>query len=157
VVSALTNAGRHDQSAEFALDAHSRGALPAKDVVFALNTAGRYQQAAEIGQQAILHGVIDVSLADRMGILYERQLDDLDSALWVSETALAWPLEYPGTKIEAIRKRRDRVQKKLAAPPPSAPCDEAAIIEHLVCQTCGQTFTRARTRGRKPHQCPACR
>jgi hypothetical protein len=155
VVTAMTNAGRHDQAAEFAVDAHARGTLPAKDAVFALNAADRYQQAADLGRQAILDGVVDIALADRMGILYERHLDDLDSALWVSQTALGWPLEYPGTKIEAIRKRRDRIQKKLTSPP--APRDEAATIEHLNCQTCGETFTRTRSRGRKPHQCPACR
>jgi hypothetical protein len=29
--------------------------------------------------------------------------------------------------------------------------------EDLVCQTCGRTFTRVRTRGRKPLNCPDCR
>jgi len=32
-----------------------------------------------------------------------------------------------------------------------------AAVETLICSTCGLTFQRTRARGRKPHQCPACR
>jgi hypothetical protein len=31
------------------------------------------------------------------------------------------------------------------------------MLETLVCESCGQAFVRARTRGRKPHECPTCR
>jgi predicted Zn-ribbon and HTH transcriptional regulator len=30
-------------------------------------------------------------------------------------------------------------------------------VETLACSTCGVAFQRVRTRGRKPHRCPACR
>lgn len=33
----------------------------------------------------------------------------------------------------------------------------AAVMEALVCRTCGRSWERPRTRGRKPHQCPDCR
>jgi hypothetical protein len=34
---------------------------------------------------------------------------------------------------------------------------EGGELESLVCSNCGELFERARTRGRKPHHCPACR
>lgn len=34
---------------------------------------------------------------------------------------------------------------------------EAAVTESLLCLTCGATFERPRTRGRKPKACPSCR
>lgn len=33
----------------------------------------------------------------------------------------------------------------------------AEVLETLVCRSCAGEFDRARTRGRKPHHCPACR
>ena len=52
--------------------------------------------------------------------------------------------------------RRARAQRPLASPPAagSGPDD---VMEKLVCQTCGRSFERVRTRGRKPLQCPDCR
>jgi hypothetical protein len=35
--------------------------------------------------------------------------------------------------------------------------EQAARTESLVCITCGETFTRVISRGRKPHECENCR
>jgi len=33
---------------------------------------------------------------------------------------------------------------------------ESPTIEVLTCRTCGSEFSRERTKGRKPHECPSC-
>jgi HIRAN domain len=63
-------------------------------------------------------------------------------------------LSYANAKIEAPEKPR--------APGPRAatirtPAARAGEVEILVCTSCGATFERERTRGRKPHTCPTCR
>jgi hypothetical protein len=66
--------------------------------------------------------------------------------------------------VEDLRKRVAYALGKLEAPAPkrraatnrSGGAPEA-VIEVLVCATCGGSFERTRTRGRKPHECPACR
>lgn len=81
-----------------------------------LESLEEYQQAVDVGWQALNAGVtIDLSIPNRMGLLYERKLSDLAHALQVSEIALSWPApEYGGkTALEAILKRRDRVRKKI--------------------------------------------
>jgi hypothetical protein len=40
---------------------------------------------------------------------------------------------------------------------PSSPAGVPLVLEILTCSECGQDFGRPRTRGRKPHRCPACR
>ena len=68
--------------------------------------------------------------------------------------------------VADLEKRLAYAEAKLAAPPrkqrlartPTAPiAGERPVIETLVCTGCGATFERTRTRGRKPHRCPACR
>lgn len=60
------------------------------------------------------------------------------------------------TKIEAAN------QPKLRPPKPRVVTVAAVTrkplgLETLVCASCGGTFERARTRGRKPRNCPTCR
>lgn len=59
-------------------------------------------------------------------------------------------------KIE--RKARPKTARPSSATtaPPGVLSAESAL-ETLLCRTCGGEFTRARTRGRKPHECPDCR
>lgn len=52
-----------------------------------------------------------------------------------------------------IRKRRPNVERGLD----DLGDPVTAVREVLTCHTCGQTFERVRTRGRKPTQCPNCR
>ncbi|MHB8398004.1 MAG: HIRAN domain-containing protein [Candidatus Limnocylindrales bacterium] len=52
-----------------------------------------------------------------------------------------------------IRERRPNVER--APSPPSHPV--TGETEVLTCQSCGRTFERVRTRGRKPTRCPDCR
>lgn len=66
--------------------------------------------------------------------------------------------------VEDLRKRVAYAIEKLESPAPKrrAPTNRSggapeAVIEVLVCATCGGSFERTRTRGRKPHECPACR
>ena len=60
------------------------------------------------------------------------------------------------TKIEAANQPKPR-------PPKPRGVTAAAVtrtpleLETLVCASCGGTFERARTRGRKPRNCPTCR
>ena len=67
-----------------------------------------------------------------------------------------------------LRKRIAYVQGKLASPTnartkPSTRSDSRSTggaspgIETLICVSCGTTFDRVLTRGRKPKQCPSCR
>lgn len=56
----------------------------------------------------------------------------------------------------AIVKLDPPVPKRRAASNPSGAARES-VIEVLVCATCGGSFERTRMRGRKPHECPACR
>ncbi|MFG2167463.1 hypothetical protein [Micromonospora chersina] len=57
--------------------------------------------------------------------------------------------------------RRGGAQKNMAAKPSSEKERIAvagtAVVEILVCRSCGGSFERIRTRGRKPTQCEACR
>jgi predicted Zn-ribbon and HTH transcriptional regulator len=61
-------------------------------------------------------------------------------------------LAYAEDKL-ALAPRRNRLAGTSAAPVTGT----ALVIETLVCTGCGATFERTRTRGRKPHRCPACR
>ena len=56
----------------------------------------------------------------------------------------------------AIGKLDPPIPKRRAASNPSGAAPEA-VIEVLVCATCGRAFERTRMRGRKPHECPGCR
>lgn len=91
---------------------------------------------------------------------------DLDRALWWAQRGLAvygddahreaWPLDLMkrSASIQARIDKRDAPRKSRQAITPAGPLE---LIEKLVCQSCGNTFTRARTRGRKPHACLDCR
>lgn len=59
---------------------------------------------------------------------------------------------YAEAKIEAVASPGPRKPAGTAVAAPRGP-----IVEELMCESCGQTFTRARVRGRKPKLCPACR
>jgi hypothetical protein len=65
-------------------------------------------------------------------------------------------LAYATAKLEAASKptppRRAQARPVAVGTAPSA-----RPLETLLCTTCGQTFERERTRGRKPHTCPECR
>jgi len=90
------------------------------------------------------------------------------------QRAAAWAergLEFHGTDaarsevVEDLSKRLAHAQAKMAAPgAPSARLKPTVRrmageppVETLVCVACGLSFERPRTRGRKPHRCPACR
>jgi predicted Zn-ribbon and HTH transcriptional regulator len=66
--------------------------------------------------------------------------------------------------VQDLHKRLAHAQAKMAAsstsPSRAEPVRRAAAeptIETLVCGTCGSSFERVQTRGRKPHRCPTCR
>ena len=79
-----------------------------------LERAGLTEQAASAGQAAIDAGAISYSLANRLGITYERKLANPGAALAVSELALTWPPSEGSTRdYDAIVKRAQRAAKKL--------------------------------------------
>jgi len=59
-------------------------------------------------------------------------------------------VEYASRKLE----QQSRPSSKRSAVPVRI---EAHQMETLVCAECGETFERARARGRKPRRCPRCR
>jgi hypothetical protein len=67
--------------------------------------------------------------------------------------------------VDDLRKRLEHATAKLeeaAQPKPRRPRNAATAsapteLETLVCTNCGASFTRTRSRGRKPKLCPACR
>ena len=71
--------------------------------------------------------------------------------------------------VEDLQKRLGYATAKIEAadkPKPPRPAKAVVVstttsgtgeVESLVCVQCGVTFERVRTRGRKPHACPACR
>lgn len=62
-------------------------------------------------------------------------------------------IAYATTKIEIAQRPRPRKPRSVTVATPST----VAEVETLVCASCGESFERARTRGRKPKKCPACR
>jgi hypothetical protein len=63
-------------------------------------------------------------------------------------------LGYAAAKIDAAGRPKPRGPRVATVMTRSAAGGE---IEALVCASCGATFERVRTRGRKPRVCPACR
>jgi hypothetical protein len=63
-------------------------------------------------------------------------------------------LGYAAAKIDAAGRPKPRRPRVATVMTRSAAGGE---IEALVCASCGATFERVRTRGRKPRVCPACR
>ena len=63
-------------------------------------------------------------------------------------------LAHAIAKIEAADKPKSRPRTPVAVAVRSRVRDGT---ETLLCAECGRTFERVRTRGRKPHLCPACR
>jgi hypothetical protein len=61
-------------------------------------------------------------------------------------------LAYAGAKIQALSNPRPRKPRGTAITVPREP-----IVEELVCDSCGQAFSRTRVRSRKPKLCPTCR
>ena len=86
---------------------------------------------------------------------------DFESALWWAERGIdlygdhaadpAWVQDLE------VRARKFRAKIDGGSATPSARVVDGATLEALVCHTCGQDFERERARGRKPHECPACR
>jgi hypothetical protein len=62
-------------------------------------------------------------------------------------------LEYATMKIQAA----DKPKPPRAARASTTAMTASGEMETLVCAECGTSFTRLRTRGRKPHSCPTCR
>jgi predicted Zn-ribbon and HTH transcriptional regulator len=90
-----------------------------------------------------------------------------DAYMW-AERGLAVYGDQPARPefVDDLRKRAQHAQAKLeqaSRPKTRAPRNvratspHALIIETLVCASCGNSFERERTRGRKPRLCPACR
>jgi hypothetical protein len=63
-------------------------------------------------------------------------------------------LEYANAKIEAATKPKLQRPAKAVV---TITAEKSGEIEKLTCANCGSPFERVRTRGRKPHACPACR
>lgn len=92
----------------------------------------------------------------------------LDTALWWANRGVAiygadahdesWVNDLGGRadRLQEKARRRDQPKKEPAVKR-AASAGDSATIEILTCLTCGKTFEPARTRGRKPHQCPGCR
>jgi hypothetical protein len=56
-------------------------------------------------------------------------------------------------KIEAVPRPKERRSRTVAV----AAASPKLEVETLVCASCGESFERERTRGRKPKLCPTCR
>lgn len=105
-----------------------------------------YKQAAIRNSKA---GRIDAAIWwARRGV--ELYSDDAHDESWADD--LRARIEKLEARNERLRAPRKKPAKPAAASNPSRPTSET-----LTCQTCGHRFERARTRGRKPHQCPECR
>lgn len=92
----------------------------------------------------------------------------LDAALrWANRGVAVYGADaHDESWVNDLRGRADRLQervrrrdqpKKEPAVKRATPPGDSATTETLTCLTCGKTFERARTRGRKPHHCPECR
>jgi formylmethanofuran dehydrogenase subunit E len=62
-------------------------------------------------------------------------------------------LAHAAAKIEAASQPKKRKPRPVAV---STSADQLEI-ETFVCSSCGESFHRERTRGRKPKVCPTCR
>jgi HIRAN domain len=62
-------------------------------------------------------------------------------------------LAHAAAKIEAPARPQERRPRPVAV----AAATAAHTTETLICGSCGTTFERERTRGRKPKNCPTCR
>ena len=108
----------------------------------------------------------------RQATIRHSKAGDFDRALWWAKRGIevygvdahdqAWvaDLDKRVAVLQAKMERQARPKKArrssaTTAPPPVLSAESA--METLVCRTCGSEFTRARTRGRKPHECPDCR
>jgi hypothetical protein len=59
---------------------------------------------------------------------------------------------YAAAKIEAAERPKSRKPRGTTVAAPAVP-----VLEALVCESCGASFERERTRGRKPKTCSVCR
>ena len=107
----------------------------------------------------------------RQATIRHSKAGQLDRALWWASRGIelygddahdqAWVADLD--KRVAILQAKVERQTRPTAPRPTSsasatrPVDDVASEETLVCRTCGNEFTRTRTPGRKPHQCPKCR
>ncbi len=92
---------------------------------------------------------------DRLSLLLERA-KRFDEAASVAELGLQHP-DCGATRGERLRKRIERCRRKAGAPAGATAAGSAGEEETLTCAKCGTSFTRVRTRGRKPKECPSCR
>jgi hypothetical protein len=93
---------------------------------------------------------------------------DLERALWWAKRGLElygddaheddWTRDLD-KRVAVLHARIDnrRTTDKRSTHVPAQVRVTADVEEVLVCQSCAQTFTRLRTRGRKPLTCPSCR
>ena len=63
-------------------------------------------------------------------------------------------LSYATAKIQSGEQPKPRTPRAATVRAPNA---REGDVEILVCASCGATFKRVRTRGRKPRTCPTCR
>ena len=79
-----------------------------------LESAGLDTQAAAAGQEALDAGAVDLFVANRLAIVYERKLADPAAALAVSLLALTWPRrDVSPFTYDTIAKRAARLAKKV--------------------------------------------
>lgn len=62
-------------------------------------------------------------------------------------------IAYATAKLESAQQPRPRKRRGTTV----ATATNSTDVETLVCASCGASFTRVRTRGRKPKTCPTCR
>jgi len=67
--------------------------------------------------------------------------------------------EFVDDLVKRQASYRMKLEPKASRPSLQATLDSpvALVVETLVCSSCGSSFERARSRGRKPRQCPVCR
>lgn len=108
----------------------------------------------------------------RQATIRHSKAGQFDRALWWAKRGIevygvdahdqAWVADLDKRVAVLEAKIERQARPKTARPssetttPPHALSAESAM-ETLVCRTCGSEFTRTRTRGRKPHECPDCR
>lgn len=107
-----------------------------------------------------------VDMYQQAAIRCQKARDWRHVATWAERGMALYGSDAAGPEVvDDLRKRLAYAQAKMAPPGASPARLEPTVrqmaveptVETLVCVACGSSFERPRTRGRKPHRCPACR
>jgi hypothetical protein len=101
----------------------------------------------------------------KQSAIRHQKAHDWEAAMWWARRGLeVYGADALNAEVTAdLAQRIAKYTAKMAPPPPRPPRasrpprEVAPSYEVLVCRTCGQSFERERTRGRKPSECVSCR